>query len=422
MTAPAQASPARTRSAPLDGIRALAVVAVLFFHAHYPWAVGGYLGVDVFFVLSGFLITRLLLSTERSWPGYRQFLVRRAVRLLPALVVAMAGVVVVVTLLGTAQQRDQLGPCTGASVGYLMNLPFAEHLHCPAMWHITWSLAAEQQFYLVWPLVLVGLATALARSSRLRPLTLRLGVAAGADAANERWLVLSASGVVTLGLWLAAVGWQAVLLDNGASTSRVAFFADGRSLVLLLGCALALLTEGHPERHTRRRVRRADATAGLAVLVLLLLVGWRSLGSGIAVVVPTVTGALAAAGLVWAAAHAAARTWVARGLGARPVAYLGCLSYSLYLWHEVAYRLAETVGPRGSLPTEVLRFVLALGFAAASYHGVELPAQQWWRARSVSAAADGAGVAPRARTHTPHPPPSRPPRPAAPRSTPAARR
>jgi peptidoglycan/LPS O-acetylase OafA/YrhL len=411
-----------SRSAPLDGIRALAVVAVLVFHAHYRWAVGGYLGVDVFFVLSGFLITRVLLATHRSWRGYRDFLVRRAVRLVPALLVAMAGAALVLQVAGTDRERGALGRCTATSVGYLMNLPFAGPSRCSAMWHITWSLAAEQQFYLVWPLVLAGLTAALLRLRLLRRLTVRLGVAAGADVRDERWLVLSAAGVVTAALWLLAVGWQAVLLDAGASTSRVAFSPDARSLVLLLGCALALLTEGHPDRRTRRRVGRADATAALAVLALLLLVGWGSLGRGLVVIVPTVAGGLAALALVWAAAHASGRTVVARTLGARPVAWLGRVSYSLYLWHEVAYRLAETVAPRGSATAEVLRFMLALGFAAGSYRLVELPVQRWWQQRTVSGAAACAGASPTATRRTPRRRPSRLPRRAALRSTPAARR
>jgi peptidoglycan/LPS O-acetylase OafA/YrhL len=409
-----------SRSAPLDGIRALAVVAVLVFHAHYRWAVGGYLGVDVFFVLSGFLITRVLLSTPRSWRGYRDFLVRRAVRLLPALLVAMAGAALVLQVAGTDRERGALGRCTATSVGYLMNLPLAGVSRCGAMWHITWSLAAEQQFYLVWPLVLVGLTAALLRP--LRAVAVRLGVAVGADVRDERWVVLSAAGVVTAALWLLAVGWQAALLHAGASTSRVAFSPDARSLVLLLGCALALLTEGHPDRRTRRRVGRADAAAALAVVALLLLVGWGSLGSGLAVIGPTVAGGLAALALVWAAAHASGRTVAARALGARPVAWLGRVSYSLYLWHEVAYRLAETVAPRGSATAEALRFVLALGFAAASYRLVELPAQRWWQQRSLSDAAASAGASPTARRHSPHRRPSRLPRRAGRPSTPAARR
>lgn len=411
------------RSAPLDGVRALAIVAVLLFHAHYEWAAGGYLGVDLFFVLSGYLITGVLLSTHRSWWGYRDFLVRRAVRLVPALAVAMAGVAVVVTLVGTERERSVLGTCTAASLGYVMNLPFAEDVGCRAIWHVTWSLASEQQFYLVWPLVLAGLAYS------LRPLGLRAHLATSADA-RRRLLAIAALG--TANLWVLSLCWQAYLLHGGAPTSRIVFAPDGRSLVLLLGCALALLTYRRGSRSAARprgpRLggRRSDAAAGAAVAVLAVGVARGGLGSGVVVLLPLVAAGLASVVLVRAAAVPGPVT--RRLLGARPVAWLGRVSYSLYLWHEVAYTLAEQVAPRGSFTAEALRFSLALAFAAASYHWVERPAQRWWQRRgetdrelSASAAAS-AGAAPTPSSRIPHQPLS-PRRPAAaPPSTPAWRR
>jgi peptidoglycan/LPS O-acetylase OafA/YrhL len=350
------------RSGPLDGVRAVAVVAVLAYHAHYGWASGGYLGVDVFFVLSGFLITRVLLSTHRSWWGYRQFLLRRAVRLVPALVVAVAGMTVVGLLTGIS------GPvtarCGAASVGYFMNLPWVEQWTCPPMWHITWSLAAEQQFYLLWPLVLAVLAVVLGWSR----------------ARTRRRALLVASGV-TVVLWLASVVWEGYRLDQGARISRIAFAPDGRSLVLLLGCALALLAARRPRGFTRLSRRGADASALAAGLVLCACFGWGGLTRGLSGLVPLVAGGIAALLLVATAAHAPVGSLVDRGLGARPVAWLGRVSYSLYLWHEVAYTLAERVAPRGTPVAEVLRFALAVAFAAASYRFVEQPAQRWWTAR-----------------------------------------
>jgi peptidoglycan/LPS O-acetylase OafA/YrhL len=350
------------RSGPLDGVRAVAVVAVLAYHAHYGWARGGYLGVDVFFVLSGFLITRVLLSTHRSWWGYRQFLVRRAVRLVPALVVAVAGMTVVGLLTGVP--AHVAGRCSGASVGYLMNLPWVEQWTCPPMWHITWSLAAEQQFYLVWPLVLALLAVLL-RWSRPQARRRALVVAAGVAGA----------------LWVLSVVGEAYRLEHGARISRIAFAPDGRSLVLLLGCGLALLTARRPPAWSRLSSRAADVSALAAGVLLCGCIGWGEVTRGLPVLVPLVVGAIASLMLVTTAAHAPGGSIVARGLGARPVAYLGRISYSLYLWHEVAYTLAERVAPRGTPVAEVLRFSLAVAFAAASYRFVEQPAQRWWTAR-----------------------------------------
>lgn len=392
------------RSAPLDGVRALAILAVLLFHAHYGWAAGGYLGVDLFFVLSGFLITRVLLSTHRSWWGYRDFLLRRAVRLVPALAVAVAGIAGVVLLTGTAAERARVLPCGATSLGYVMNLPFAEQLECRAIWHITWSLASEQQFYLLWPLVLAG--SALAARRLLAP--------------GGRHRLLLVAGIGALNAWVLALAWQAHLLAGGAATSRIAYAPDGRSLVLLLGCALALLSAGRPLRWSAARGREADAAAGAAVVVLGLCVLHGDLGRGVPALLPMVLAGLASAVLVRAAAAPGPVTTAV--LGARPVAWLGRVSYSLYLWHEVAYRLAEMLGPRGAWHVELLRFALSLAFAAASYRWVEMPAQSWWRRRVSGRAADAAATSPtsssrsRRPQRSPHPPAAARP------STPASRR
>jgi peptidoglycan/LPS O-acetylase OafA/YrhL len=355
------------------------VVAVLAYHAHYDWAVGGYLGVDVFFVLSGYLITGVLLSTHRSWWGYRRFLVRRGVRLLPALAVAVVGAAVVATLTGL---RAPVGRCSAGSLGYVMNLPFAESWDCPAMWHITWSLAAEQQFYVVWPLVLWVLAVGARRLlGRVRPLGSRVGVGARTDArVGPRALGLATTAA--LGLYALSVLWQVVLRADGeVLTARLAFAPDGRCLVILLGCALALWGAA---RRTRRRVapdELVDTVVLLAVAALVVTFSIGEFGRAVSDLWPLLVAGTASVALVWGAAHAGRLSLTARALGAGPVAWLGRVSYSLYLWHEIGYRLAEQVAPRGTVTLEVLRFLLAVALAAASYHGVEQPVQRWWSSR-----------------------------------------
>lgn len=348
------------RSAPLDGIRALAVVGVLAFHAHYETVLGGYLGVDVFFVLSGYLITRVLLRAPGR-AAYRDFLVRRAVRLVPALMGALAAVVFVVLLLGSTAERSRALACTGAAGGYLMNLPFAEALNCGAMWHVTWSLAAEQQFYLLWPWVLAAL------------------VAAGSRWTSSVWLPTT----LCLSLYGLSVTWQLILRSaDGVDSARVLFMPDGRSLVLLLGCALALALHG-PGRplRTLRRTGLRDGLCLLAVAALVGMFGWTQAGTSHTALLALVVTGLATAVLIYCLVDAPASSRAARLFGARWVAYVGRISYGLYLWHEVAYRLAEAVAPRGSLTAELLRFSLALVFAAASFTFVETRAQQWWQRR-----------------------------------------
>jgi peptidoglycan/LPS O-acetylase OafA/YrhL len=364
----AQRSSGAVRSAPLDGVRAVAVVAVLAYHAHYSWAVGGYLGVDVFFVLSGYLITGVLLSTHRSFWGYRQFLVRRAVRLVPALVVAMAGVALVAAATGLDAPTAR---CGAASLGYVMNLPFAESWHCPAMWHITWSLAAEQQFYVVWPLVLAALALVL---RRLRPVSL---------AGRGHGLALAAA--VCIAGYAVEIGWQAVArTQSGAPTAHLVFGPGGRSLVLLLGCGLALWRGARRAAHASDSARASGPVAGAALTALCWCFANGELDSDRAALVSLLVAGVASVALVSALLRAPATSVVARVMGARPVAWIGRVSYSLYLWHEVAYRLAETAAPRGTPVAEVLRFTLALLLAAASHRWVELPAQRWWSVRRTA--------------------------------------
>lgn len=244
------------------------------------------------------------------------------------------------------------------------------------MWNITWSLAAEQQFYLVWPLVLAVLALAL---RRYRP----------ADTVGRGHGLLLAAGFCVVGYGLEALRQLAVREAGDVGlVRRLVFAPEGRSLVLLLGCALALL-------EARRRVAsrsvllgRSEAVAAIALLVLVVCFARGRLDSGPGGLVPFLVAGVGSLVLIRALVHASPGSGVARMLGARPVAWLGRVSYSLYLWHEVAYRLAEQVSPAGTLPAEVLRFVLAVGFAAASYHGVEQPVQRWWSRRGEEARAD----------------------------------
>lgn len=343
------------RSKPLDGLRAIAVLAVLAYHAHYPWAQGGFLGVDVFFVLSGYLITKGLLTLRPTGPrghllAYRCFLRRRCARLMPALLVMLTALWVLTATTGPAD-RERLTACTAAAAGYAMNLPIGQQLRCSAPWHITWSLAAEEQFYLLWPIALAGMCTWAARSG----LPIRRN-----------------AGYGTLLLLAIAVAWQCWLREGDPNTARVFFAPDGRSLILLLGCALALGAD--PVLRLVSRVGpRYEAAGGYLVLGATLVLG--RAGSGhLPLAAVLLAGASTAA--VVAASVQDGEELALRALAQPALVWTGRISYSLYLWHEVAYRIADMSFDRGSAGCEALRWVLTFSLAILSYRYVETRAQR----------------------------------------------
>jgi peptidoglycan/LPS O-acetylase OafA/YrhL len=239
---PAQAEGA-ARVLALDGLRAVAVVAVLLYHAGVGWAGGGFLGVDVFFVLSGYLITGLL-AREYVAAGavaLRRFYVRRARRLLPALFAVVAGVCafVVLRLPGEAAGfRDD----ASASLLYVTNWWFVAEGQSyfggsgrPSLLLHLWSLAVEEQFYVVWPaflLVALGWAGQTEHAERVRALWRAVG-----------WATL---------LSACSVGLTVLLYSPWRDPSRVYYGTDTRAFELLMGVIVALV-------QIARRSWRADA-------------------------------------------------------------------------------------------------------------------------------------------------------------------
>ncbi len=227
----------------LDGLRAFAVVAVILYHGDVSWARGGFLGVDVFFVLSGFLITSLLL-TEHGATGrvdLGRFWSRRARRLLPALFGVLLGVALYAATWGHPTELGRIRGDGIASLLYVSNWRFVldgssyfSLFQAPSPLAHTWSLAIEEQWYLLWPLVLLGL---------LRVLKVRLNLVAltcGALAAGSAVLM-------------------AALFHSGADPSRAYYGTDTRAQALLIGAALV----GPVERcASEARTRPDSALAG----------------------------------------------------------------------------------------------------------------------------------------------------------------
>jgi len=350
------------RWAALDGLRAVAVAAVSLFHlfaAYTPsWnplrPSGGYLGVDMFFVLSGFLITSILLTEVRRWGrvSVRAFYIRRALRLFPALAVLLvvAGIVAAIFTDQYWSRPTLLGlPWV---VLYLANwnaVLYGGRLPLGAIGH-TWSLAVEEQFYVLWPLILTLVVARFKNRSRV---ALVLVVVAVAEMAY-RYLALEHLGF----------GFQ-----------RVYFGTDTSSDGLLLGCALAFYLDGRSWRPFSPRVARAvDAAAVGAVVALVLLVmrmpvfsdGGIWFGVSAAVICTTVI----VLNLVTRPFPALASL-----LGSPPLVWVGKRSYGIYLWVTAAIYLVQPLGTHGLgiYPYNALVLLAGVAMAALSYRFVELP-------------------------------------------------
>lgn len=358
----------------LDGLRAFAVLAVLAYHGDMPWARAGFLGVDVFFVISGYLITALLLS-EHSRNGrisLRRFWTRRALRLLPGLLVMLGVVALVVPVLAPDQNESLRGDIT-AALTYVSNWwlifqdkPYFEAIGRPPVLQHLWSLAVEEQFYLLWPLLLAfGLRNPFRSPRRL-----------------VKWILLAvAASAVAMGLMYSPEG----------DASRVYYGTDTRLGTILLGAALAFLwSPGHRTASPRwvgSFARDVICLCSLAVLGYLM-VTWNEfvpqlyLGGFTGVALLTLV-------VVAVASHPGALT---KGLlGNLPMRWLGQRSYSIYLWHWPVFMVTRPdldVSLRG-LPLFALRMGITLCLAVASYGLIEKPVRNGALGRAWGKLRDG---------------------------------
>jgi peptidoglycan/LPS O-acetylase OafA/YrhL/lysophospholipase L1-like esterase len=349
----------------LDGLRAVAVLGVMAYHEPNIVMAGGFLGVDLFFVLSGFLITGLLLDEHRrsGSVSLRSFWNRRGRRLLPALAAMLVAVVVVTTLIGDVDQRRDLPGGLLSAVFYVSNWNliaqhqsyFDQFTSLSPLQHL-WSLAIEEQFYLLWPIVVIA---CLSRS---------------------RKLLIGVTAIATI----MSIGLMALFLGDG-DPSRSYYGTDTRVFALLIG-ALGALFAWHL-RPSGRRTFFAGILGLVALAAAFLFIQdshrWMYRGG-------FVVFAFVALGVI---ILASGNTIVSRAMAHPILRKIGFLSYALYLWHwpirvfatDVRMHLPDT--PTGQIAGIAIRLALTFGVAWLSMELIE----RWFRRSQLGVARFGIG-------------------------------
>jgi peptidoglycan/LPS O-acetylase OafA/YrhL len=338
----------------LDGLRAVAVYLVVLFHAGSSWFSGGFIGVDVFFVLSGFLVTQLLLRDIVSNGRIRlgRFYSRRFRRLLPAAFVVLIVTACVYTAIASpAEQLDVIGAFKAAFL-YSTNWYFVHqatayfgaNIATNPVLHF-WSLAVEEQFYVVWPLALTGAFALTRRMDRAKQLR-----------------VIGA--VVALGALASALFALAV---KSGDPNRAYYGTDTRAYELLAGALVALVPAIVAPARRRRSSMRVASVASVVALGALASswIHFDAIDRGIAVTITTV--------VLIVALEAADGGLVRRLLSTRSMTYLGKISYGTYLWHWlVILVLLKTFHP-STFATVGIAFLVATGLASFSFDLMEHP-------------------------------------------------
>jgi peptidoglycan/LPS O-acetylase OafA/YrhL len=339
----------------LDGLRAVAVACVIAYHLGASWAPGGMLGVGIFFTLSGYLITDILMAQWRRHGnlGLKTFWRRRARRLLPALFVMLAVVSVWVALFDVAELSKVRGQVI-AAVFYVSNwYTIAQHgsyfarFANPLPLDHLWSLAIEEQFYLVWPWLL-GIGIWVARS-RTRLALMTLGGAA-------------------ISMWL-----MAHLYHPGYDPTRVYEGTDTRAFALLIGAAMAIQWPSTTAaKGARLPIRNGLDVLGGAGLIGALVLVWRT-GTFSHFLYPWGFFLLSLCTVAMIAAVAVPSTLFGLLMGARPLRWIGVRSYGIYLWQWPIIVL--TAPSHGGIPltTSLLDVVATLVIAAVSWRFIEDP-------------------------------------------------
>jgi peptidoglycan/LPS O-acetylase OafA/YrhL len=354
----------------IDALRALAVAGVLLYHLGVSWIPGGFLGVDVFFVISGYVITRTIIDLVNRDGVFdlRKFYAARFRRLAPALIGLLIGTSFLILLVA----RD-------AAFRFMCDLPFVLlgvnnwrliYLHQDYFSHIgrapllqhTWTLSVEMQFYLLWPMLLHFIWKRWGKN-RISPIALFLAISSGGTLLA---LSLSRGGTAT--------------------SSHIYFGSDSHSIGLFLGAALAVswIPENLSQDVSDRAQRVIDSCIAIGLLGIiscyLFIKESDSLLYTLAFPIASIATTLAIAGLV----HPSSR--ITDLLHSKVLLWIGERSYGIYLWHWVIFNVTrpniDVTGP--SLSLNLVRILIVLAIADLSYRLLELPVrnhqfQNWWR-------------------------------------------
>jgi peptidoglycan/LPS O-acetylase OafA/YrhL len=340
-------------------VRFVGLVFVMLYHANISWSRGGIFSIDMFFVLSGFLITSLLVTeiSETGGIGLKRFWGRRVKRLLPALLFFMFGVTIYMALFATPEEAARARGDGVATMLYVSNWwytitgsSYFENFQ-PSLLRHTWSLSIEEQFYLVWPLLfIVGYRWC---KGRLELMATLAGVAA-----------------------LASAGLMFVLFQPGTDPSRVYYGTDTRAQALLIGVGLALISHGNARRFVSERWIQLGGWIGYLVFAVIFATtdfgnppAWLFQGGFLLF-------ALAAALLVFA--HAGDDSAVLnRIVGCAPFVWLGSITYGAYLWQWPVFIVVDEARTGLSGPLLLAaQFLITFAIAALSYYLIEVPVRR----------------------------------------------
>lgn len=354
----------------IDGLRALAVIAVMFYHLGFTWIPGGFLGVDLFFVISGYVITRLLLDSIAQSGGLdlRGFYIARLRRLLPALLFMLTTTIIAVGIWAPDTIKrlliDTPFALTGSINWWLVarEQDYFESIGRPPLLQHTWSLAVEAQFYLLWPLILYFIVKKFGKS--------RIPFAA--------LTIAAASGIALL---LVSFSIDAA---NTSKVSHVYFGTDTHSIGLFLGAALAVswIPQNFKENLSRKAQNFVDGIGFFGFIGILATFLFINAANPAMYKIAFPLAGVFGAAIIMSIVHPASR--FAPVLQNRVLLWIGERSYAIYLWHWVIFQVTRpTVDLAGQAwALYSLRILIVFALADISLRYVELPIRrgviQYW--------------------------------------------